>query len=141
MAKRGPAYLVEAPCRADLSGGTLDIWPLGMLHPGSITVNAAIPVMVRMDVDLRAPEGEVWHAVGDAEWTHLDESVATTDLSAAVAFAVARGATRIDGHPKDASLRKIANSDLFVGSLEMFLAAGFTEVERRNDRPVVRLEA
>lgn len=79
---------VECPCRADLAGGTLDIWPLGMLHPRSVTVNAAIPVMVRMDVDLRAPEGEVWHAMGDAEWTRLDGSVATTDLSAAVAFAL-----------------------------------------------------
>lgn len=78
----------ESPCRADLAGGTLDIWPLGMLHPGSVTVNAAIPVMVRLDVDLDAPEGEVWHAIGDAEWTRLDEGLATTDLSAAVAFAV-----------------------------------------------------
>ena len=78
----------ESPCRADLAGGTLDIWPLGMLHPGSVTVNAAIPVMVRMDVDLGAPEGEVWHAIGNADWTHLDASVATTNLSAAVAFAI-----------------------------------------------------
>ena len=79
---------VESPCRADLAGGTLDIWPLGMLHPGSVTVNAAIPVMVKMDVDLMAPEGEVWHAIGDSEWMRLDASVATTDLSAAIAFAV-----------------------------------------------------
>jgi len=79
---------VESPCRADFAGGTLDIWPLGMLHPGSVTVNAAIPVMVKMDVDLMAPEGEVWHAIGDAEWLRLDGSVATTDLSAAIAFAV-----------------------------------------------------
>jgi D-glycero-alpha-D-manno-heptose-7-phosphate kinase len=59
-----------------------------MLHPGSLTVNAAIPVMVQMDVDLGAPEGEVWHAMGDAEWNRLDASVAATDLSAAVAFAI-----------------------------------------------------
>jgi D-glycero-alpha-D-manno-heptose-7-phosphate kinase len=84
----GIAMRVESPCRADLAGGTLDIWPLGMLHPGSVTVNAAIPVMVKMDVDLMAPEGEVWHAIGDAEWMRLDGSVATTDLSAAIAFAV-----------------------------------------------------
>ena len=95
----GVVMRVECPCRADLAGGTLDIWPLGMLHPGSVTVNAAIPVMVRMDVDLRAPEGEVWHAVGDAEWTHLDASVATTDLSAAVAFAVRpTGGVRVRVH-------------------------------------------
>jgi D-glycero-alpha-D-manno-heptose-7-phosphate kinase len=67
-----------------------------MLHPGSVTVNAAIPVMVRMDVDLGAPEGEVWHAIGDADWTRLDASVATTNLSAAVAFAIrATGGVRV----------------------------------------------
>ena len=79
---------VESPCRADLAGGTLDIWPLGLLHPGSVTVNAAIPVMVRMNIDLGGPHGEVWHALGDAEWSHLDRSAVMTDLSAAVAFAI-----------------------------------------------------
>ena len=70
-----------------------------MLHPGSVTVNAAIPVMVRMDVDLGAPEGEVWHATGNADWTRLDTSVATTDLSAAVAFAVRpKGGVRVRVH-------------------------------------------
>jgi len=70
-----------------------------MLHPGSVTVNAAIPVMVRMDVDLGAPDGEVWHAIGDADWTRLDASAATTDLSAAVAFAVKpTGGVRVRVH-------------------------------------------
>ena len=33
---------VRAWCRVDLAGGTLDIWPLGLLHPGARTVNVAI---------------------------------------------------------------------------------------------------
>jgi D-glycero-alpha-D-manno-heptose-7-phosphate kinase len=41
-----------------------------------------------LDVDLEGPEGEVWHAIGDSEWSRLDESVATTDLTAAVCCAV-----------------------------------------------------
>lgn len=32
----------RAWCRVDLAGGTLDIWPLGLLHPGARTVNFAI---------------------------------------------------------------------------------------------------
>ena len=84
----GLGMTVESPCRADLAGGTLDIWPLGMLHPGSVTVNAAIPVMVRLEVDLEAPPDEVWHAIGEGEWRRLGEADATSDLSAAVAFAV-----------------------------------------------------
>lgn len=31
-----------APARVDLAGGTLDLWPLHVLHPGSVTVNLAI---------------------------------------------------------------------------------------------------
>jgi len=32
----------SAPARIDLAGGTLDLWPLHVLHPGSCTVNVAI---------------------------------------------------------------------------------------------------
>ncbi len=32
----------RAWCRVDFAGGTLDIWPLGLLHPGARTVNVAI---------------------------------------------------------------------------------------------------
>lgn len=32
----------SAPARIDLAGGTLDLWPLHVLHPGSVTVNVAI---------------------------------------------------------------------------------------------------
>lgn len=31
-----------APTRIDLAGGTLDIWPLYLFHPGALTVNVAI---------------------------------------------------------------------------------------------------
>src|SRR3970282_1689368 len=31
-----------APTRIDLAGGTLDIWPLNLFHPGAVTVNVAI---------------------------------------------------------------------------------------------------
>ncbi len=32
----------KAPTRVDLAGGTLDIWPLYLFHPGALTINAAI---------------------------------------------------------------------------------------------------
>ncbi len=31
-----------APTRIDLAGGTLDLWPLYLFHPGAVTVNVAI---------------------------------------------------------------------------------------------------
>ena len=37
--------VAQAPCRADLAGSTLDLWPLYLFHPGAVTVNFAISIM------------------------------------------------------------------------------------------------
>src|SRR3954468_10541870 len=39
-----------APCRVDLAGGTLDIWPLYLFHPGAVTVNFAVSVLTRCHI-------------------------------------------------------------------------------------------
>jgi len=44
----------RAWCRVDLAGGTLDIWPLGLLHPGARTVNVAIDLEVEAMIEGRA---------------------------------------------------------------------------------------
>ncbi len=36
--------MAKAPCRVDLAGGTVDIWPLYLFHPGAITVNVAVDI-------------------------------------------------------------------------------------------------
>jgi D-glycero-alpha-D-manno-heptose-7-phosphate kinase len=36
---------VQAPCRADLAGGTLDLWPLYLFHPGALTLNFALNIL------------------------------------------------------------------------------------------------
>jgi D-glycero-alpha-D-manno-heptose-7-phosphate kinase len=43
----------SAPARIDLAGGTLDLWPLHVLHPGSVTVNVAIDLRARCRVGVR----------------------------------------------------------------------------------------
>lgn len=45
-AAKAHAVTVTAPVRADLAGGTLDIWPLGLFHPGSSTVATALSLRV-----------------------------------------------------------------------------------------------
>ena len=40
----------SAPARIDLAGGTLDLWPIHVLHPGSVTVNLAIDLRARASV-------------------------------------------------------------------------------------------
>jgi len=37
----------SAPCRVDLAGGTVDIWPLYLFHPGAVTVNVAVEIRTR----------------------------------------------------------------------------------------------
>jgi D-glycero-alpha-D-manno-heptose-7-phosphate kinase len=46
----------RAPTRIDLAGGTLDIWPLYLFHPGALTVNCAITRYASCRVET-APRG------------------------------------------------------------------------------------
>src|SRR5271163_1608338 len=41
----GRTIVAQAPCRADLAGGTLDLWPLYLFHPGALTLNFALNIL------------------------------------------------------------------------------------------------
>lgn len=43
----------QAPCRADLAGSTLDLWPLYLFHPGSVTVNMAVDIQTACKITPR----------------------------------------------------------------------------------------
>src|ERR1700686_1954625 len=47
----------KAPTRVDFAGSTLDIWPLYLFHPGSVTLNAAISLYASCVIET--------HPVGD----------------------------------------------------------------------------
>ncbi|HLE84716.1 MAG TPA: hypothetical protein VJG13_10295 [Thermoanaerobaculia bacterium] len=55
----------RAWCRVDLAGGTLDIWPLGLLHPGARTVNLAVDLAVTAELEAR-PRGYRVEQQGEA---------------------------------------------------------------------------
>jgi len=40
----GQTIVAHAPCRADLAGGTIDLWPLYLFHPGALTLNFAVNI-------------------------------------------------------------------------------------------------
>jgi len=71
---------------------------------------------------------------------HRGQGIATALLDAAVRFAGARGARIVEGYPIDRTASAHTSSSLFVGSLSTFHAAGFAEVARTGDRPLVRKE-
>ena len=45
MKSNARSITAQACCRVDLAGGTLDIWPLYLFHPGAVTVNFGVNVM------------------------------------------------------------------------------------------------
>ena len=49
----------QAPCRVDLAGGTLDIWPLYLFHEPSLTVNFAIDLYATCRLEERT-DGQIW---------------------------------------------------------------------------------
>jgi GNAT superfamily N-acetyltransferase len=65
------------------------------------------------------------------------QGVATELLEAAVDYAFAHGAASIDGYPLLDTSRG-ANS-LYVGTMSMFERAGFVEIRRVRQRPLMRL--
>ncbi len=50
-------WISSAPLRADLAGGTLDLWPLYLLHARSSTVNVALSLRARAAYE---PGGQRW---------------------------------------------------------------------------------
>jgi len=53
-----PTITAQAPCRVDLAGGTVDIWPLYLFHPGAVTVNFAVSVLTRCRIT-RLDDGRI----------------------------------------------------------------------------------
>jgi D-glycero-alpha-D-manno-heptose-7-phosphate kinase len=62
----------SAPARVDLAGGTLDLWPLHVLHPGSVTVNIAIAMFASCRVRPGAPAFRVFARDGAFDFTSPD---------------------------------------------------------------------
>src|SRR5437588_12811663 len=45
LSPNGPTIVAQAPCRADLAGGTIDLWPLYLFHPRALTLNFALEIL------------------------------------------------------------------------------------------------
>ncbi len=82
----------SAPVRADLAGGTLDIWPLYCFMGGGVTVNAAVTLRAEATVrPLEARRGRVCLRVRSLD---LDREETVTDFGAPGAFGFAVDAAR-----------------------------------------------
>jgi D-glycero-alpha-D-manno-heptose-7-phosphate kinase len=66
--------IVRAPVRADLAGGTLDLWPLYLFHPGSRTVNVAISYYAESEVS-ESSDGAIEIHLTDQQYRQRYESL------------------------------------------------------------------
>jgi D-glycero-alpha-D-manno-heptose-7-phosphate kinase len=70
----------SAPTRIDLAGGTIDIWPLYLFHPGAQTLNAAISLRATARIDTRSDDRVVIRSedtdrtVEVEDWSQLRET-------------------------------------------------------------------
>jgi D-glycero-alpha-D-manno-heptose-7-phosphate kinase len=91
--------VTSAPTRIDLAGGTIDIWPLYLFHPGAQTINAAISLRAQARIDRRDDDRVVIHSrdtsttVDAATWQELRNQPRLRLLSLLAHFFEARGVT------------------------------------------------
>jgi D-glycero-alpha-D-manno-heptose-7-phosphate kinase len=89
----------SAPTRIDLAGGTIDIWPLYLFHPGAQTLNAAISLRATARVEPRSDSRIVIRSedtgatVEAADWRDLWNPKELRLLSLLVHFFEVRGIT------------------------------------------------
>jgi D-glycero-alpha-D-manno-heptose-7-phosphate kinase len=89
----------SAPTRIDLAGGTLDIWPLYLFHPGAQTINAAIDLRAHATIETRSDDRIVMHSedtgvtVEADDWRDLRDRQELRLLSLLAHFFHARGIT------------------------------------------------
>src|SRR5690349_9642687 len=89
----------SAPTRIELAGGTIDIWPLYLFHPGAQTLNAAISIRARARIESRADDRIVIRSedtgvtVEASDWRELRDRRELRLLSLLVYFFQTRGIT------------------------------------------------
>jgi D-glycero-alpha-D-manno-heptose-7-phosphate kinase len=70
----------SAPTRVDLAGGTIDIWPLYLFHPGAATVNFAISLRAHCQIETR-DDGRIVLESRDRKVAFDTELAAIEDLA------------------------------------------------------------
>jgi len=91
--------VTSAPTRIDLAGGTIDIWPLYLFHPGAQTLNAALSIRAHARIETRSDDRIVIHSrdigatVEASHWTELRDRRELRLLSLLCHFFEARGIT------------------------------------------------
>ncbi|MCI0687181.1 MAG: GNAT family N-acetyltransferase [Sporichthyaceae bacterium] len=136
---------LRALCRTSPPPGLLaylDGTPVGWC---AVAPRADYPRVLRSPINKPAPDDDpadagVWAVT--CFYVHRGQrrsGISTALLAAAVDFAIEHGARIVEGYPNDAGGKQAHPLSLFMGTPELFRAAGFTEhLRRKPRRPVMR---
>src|SRR5262245_46992611 len=131
----------SAPTRIDLAGGTIDIWPLYLFHPGAQTLNAAISLRASARIDPRSDSRITiksidTNAVVEAEdWRELRDVRQLRLLCLLVHFFEARGLTLTTSSESPAGAGIAGSSALNVA-----VCAALAEWKRTHYEPEALLQ-
>jgi D-glycero-alpha-D-manno-heptose-7-phosphate kinase len=131
----------SAPTRIDLAGGTIDIWPLYLFHPGAQTLNAAISLRAKARVEPRSDGRVVIRSedtattVEAASWQELRDQPQLRLLSLLVHFFEARGLTLTTSSESPAGAGIAGSSALNVA-----VCAALAEWQRTHYEPEALLQ-
>ena len=131
----------SAPTRIDLAGGTIDIWPLYLFHPGAQTLNAAISLRATALVELRDDSRvaicslDTGVTVEADDWRELRTTTNLRLLSLLVHFFEARGMTLTTSSQSPAGAGLAGSSALNVA-----VCAALSEWKRTHYEPEALLQ-
>ena len=133
--------MTSAPTRIDLAGGTIDIWPLYLFHPGAQTINAAISIRAHAVVETRADDRIVIQSTDTGvtieadDWHELRERKELRLLALLASFFEARGITVTTASESPAGAGLAGSSALNVA-----VCAALAEWSRTHYEPEALLE-
>ena len=122
--------IAHAPCRVDLAGGTMDIWPLYLFHPGAVTVNFAVSVLTRCRIVALPGKTIRFRSLDtgrEEEFSGLDELIAAGKYRHPLAayltrFFAPQGGLEIETHSESPSGAGISGSSALMIAASAALA-------------------
>jgi D-glycero-alpha-D-manno-heptose-7-phosphate kinase len=117
--------IAHTPCRVDLAGGTMDIWPLYLFHPGAITVNFAVSILTRCRIAPLPNKVIRFRSVdtGKAEeFSSLEQLLSTSKFQHALAGQLTRFFAPQQGFEMETSSESPAGAGI-SGSSALMIAA------------------
>jgi D-glycero-alpha-D-manno-heptose-7-phosphate kinase len=120
--KKVSSVIAHAPCRVDLAGGTVDIWPLYLFHAGAVTVNFAVNVLTRCQVRRTRGSGLVLRSLDtgrEDRFRDLDELCGATRFrhplaSYLVRFFAPEGGLELETHSESPAGAGISGSSALM---------------------------